>query len=62
VRIVAEVARRGKHARTEPDPNLSGPQRDVRQTNTAWDHEAWNARIAARVALDYAEATEARAL
>jgi hypothetical protein len=34
--------------------HVSTPPREVRQANASWDREAWNDRIAGRVALDYA--------
>jgi hypothetical protein len=46
--LLVLVARcRGRH-------HLAAPPHDIRQSGAAWDREAWHARIADRVALDYA--------
>jgi len=42
-------------ARTRGRWHVTAPPRDVRQAGAAWDRDAYHARIAERVALDYTE-------
>jgi hypothetical protein len=39
--------------------HVTTPPREVRDAGVAWDRDAWHARIAERVALDYAPGGEA---
>ena len=41
-------------ARSRGHYHLSAAPRDIRQSGASWDQEAWHAKIADRVALDYA--------
>ena len=41
-------------ARSRGRYHLCSAPRDIRQSGAAWDQEAWHAKIADRVALDYA--------
>ena len=61
---LARVARRVTElcillARTRGRYHVTVPPRDARQASTPWDRDIWSARIADRVALDYAPEIEA---
>jgi hypothetical protein len=62
----ARLARRATEllvllARTRGRFHITSPPRDLRAAAAPWDRDAWNNRIAARVALDYAPPSPSQA-